>query len=79
MTSQSKSTGRLLLKFKISVPLEDLFYNQTNLKNVVTSHFLTEISWYPFNSVNPEEEAVFRHNKTVLNSWTVRRDLVWLR
>ncbi|CAG2227679.1 unnamed protein product [Mytilus edulis] len=72
--------GTLIAKVQNQyVPLEDLFYNQTNLKNVVTSHFLTEISWYPFNSVNPEEEAVFRHNKTVLNSWTVRRDLVWLR
>ena len=72
--------GTLIAKVQNQfVPLEDLFYNQTNLKDVVTSHYLTEISWYPFNSVNPEEEGVFRHNNTVLDSWTVKRDTVWLR
>lgn len=72
--------GTLIAKVQNQfVPLSDLFYNQTNLKDVVTSHFLTEISWYPFNSVTSEEEAVFRYNKTVLDSWTVKRDQVWLR
>jgi hypothetical protein len=72
--------GTLIAKVQNQfVPLGDLLYNQTNLRETVTSHFLTEISWYPFNSVTPEEEVVFRYNKTVLNSWTVKRDLVWLR
>lgn len=72
--------GTLIAKVQNQfVPLEDLFYNQTNLRETVTSHFLTEISWYPFNSVTPEEEKVFLHNNTVLDSWTVGRDLVWLR
>lgn len=72
--------GTLIAKVQNQfVSLEDLFYNQTNLKDVVTSHYLTEISWYPFNSVTPEEEEVFRHNNTVLDSWTVKRDTLWLR
>lgn len=72
--------GTLIAKVQNQfIPLEDLFYNQTNLRETVTSHFLTEISWYPFNSVTPEEEKVFIHNNTVLDSWRVGRDLVWLR
>ncbi|XP_076108692.1 uncharacterized protein LOC143076722 [Mytilus galloprovincialis] len=72
--------GTLIAKVQNQfIPLEDLFYNQTNLRETVTSHFLTEISWYPFNSVTPEEEEVFLHNNTVLDSWRVGRDLVWLR
>lgn len=72
--------GTLIAKVQNQfVPLVDLFYNETNLREVVITHFLTEISWYPFNSVTPGEEDVVRFNKTVLDSWSVKRDAVWLR
>jgi len=61
------------------LPLETLFYNQTKLREIVTGNFLTEITWYPFNSVTPEEEAVYLHNNTVPDTWSVKRDTIWLR
>lgn len=57
----------------------DLIYNATQLQQVVTSNFLTEISWFPFNSVTEAEIEQYNRDGKVPQNWTARRDLLWLR
>ncbi|XP_076453306.1 L-gulonolactone oxidase-like isoform X2 [Babylonia areolata] len=60
------------------VPM-DLIYNATALRETVTSNFLTEISWFPFNSVTDLEAEDYERDGTVPAAWNARRDLLWLR
>ncbi|ESO97354.1 hypothetical protein LOTGIDRAFT_159383 [Lottia gigantea] len=61
------------------VKLEDLIYDQNKLRETVTSNFLTEISWFPFNSVTPEEATDYQATGTIPAAWNAKRDQIWLR
>ncbi|KAL8584779.1 hypothetical protein ACOMHN_035698 [Nucella lapillus] len=56
-----------------------LIYNTSLLKDTVTSNFLTEISWFPLNSVTDEEAAVYARDHKIPPAWNVKRDFLWLR
>lgn len=56
-----------------------LIYNTTLLRDTVTSNFLTEVSWFPFNSVTDEEAAAYDRDGTIPPAWNVKRDYLWLR
>lgn len=60
------------------VPMS-LIYNETALRLTVTSNFLTEISWFPFNSVTDEEVRQYQVDGLVPPAWTAKRDMLWLR
>ena len=60
------------------VPM-DLIYNTTLLRETITSNFLTEISWFPFNSVTEAEAADYERDGTIPAAWTAKRDYLWLR
>ena len=60
------------------VPM-DLMLNSTLLHQTVTSNFLTEVSWYPFNSVTDEEAAEYERSDTIPAAWSARRDTLWVR
>ncbi|PVD32918.1 hypothetical protein C0Q70_08365 [Pomacea canaliculata] len=61
------------------VPLGDLIYNTTRLRETVTGNFLTEISWFPFNSVTQKEAEEYIRTQQIPSNWTAKRDIVWLR
>ncbi|XP_050410600.1 uncharacterized protein LOC126825140 [Patella vulgata] len=59
--------------------LGDLIYDNTKLRDTVTSNFLTEISWFPFNSVTDQEATEYEQDGRIPAAWNAKRDLVWLR
>ena len=60
------------------VPME-LIYNSTLLRETITSNFLTEVSWFPLNSVTEAEAAVYERDGTIPAAWNAKRDFLWLR
>ncbi|XP_046569751.1 uncharacterized protein LOC124278047 [Haliotis rubra] len=61
------------------VPLDSIIYNHTALRDTVTGNFLTEISWFPFNSVTDAEAEDYRKDGTIPTAWNAKRDFIWLR
>lgn len=60
------------------VPMS-LIYNSTALREIVTSNFLTEISWFPFNSITDQEAQQYESDGRVPPAWNAKRDNLWLR
>jgi hypothetical protein len=60
------------------VPMQ-LIYNETWLRETVTSNFLTEISWFPFNSITEQEATQYAVDGLVPAAWNAKRDMLWLR
>ncbi|BFZ04582.1 hypothetical protein BsWGS_07621 [Bradybaena similaris] len=61
------------------VLMKDLIGNQTALRETITENFLTEISWFPFNNLTPEEEQYYNTTGKAPSSWSAANDYLWLR
>ncbi|KAK3609796.1 hypothetical protein CHS0354_022658 [Potamilus streckersoni] len=61
------------------VPLGSLIYNSTKFGETVSSNLATEISWYPFNSVNDTEAQNYINSGNIPADWSARKDYLWLR
>ncbi|KAK7087760.1 L-gulonolactone oxidase-like [Littorina saxatilis] len=61
------------------VTVGDLIYNTTRLKETVESNFLTEISWFPVNSLTDQETQAYERDDVIPATWDVKQDLLWLR
>lgn len=61
------------------IKLSELFLNKTALKVLAESHFETELSWYPFNSVTDAEANEYIKTSKVPSTWNINNDLIWIR
>ncbi|KAL3856375.1 hypothetical protein ACJMK2_011143 [Sinanodonta woodiana] len=61
------------------VPLYSLLYNAAMFGQTVSNNLATEISWYPFNSVNKSETQEYINSGKIPDEWSAKRDFVWLR
>ncbi|XP_059141303.1 uncharacterized protein LOC131929117 isoform X3 [Physella acuta] len=71
--------ARIVKVVNTFVPLKDLFYNQTALKEQISGNFMNEISWFPFNNLSPEEEEYYIKNNKAPETWNAGKDILWVR
>ncbi|KAK3786088.1 hypothetical protein RRG08_045475 [Elysia crispata] len=61
------------------VKVGDIMLNQANLKRQVEENFFGEISWFPFNTITPAEEAEYIRTGKVPDTWSAAEDYLWIR
>ncbi|CAG5121692.1 unnamed protein product, partial [Candidula unifasciata] len=61
------------------VLLKDIIMNQTALRETISKNFLTELSWFPFNNLTPDEESYYNTTGKAQSTWSAANDYIWLR
>ncbi|GFS23596.1 D-arabinono-1,4-lactone oxidase-like [Elysia marginata] len=61
------------------VKVGDIMLNKANLKRQVEGNMFGEISWFPFNTITPDEEAEYIRTGKVPDTWNAADDYLWIR